>query len=268
MQPVIYFRARGLELENELETARKYFPVVRYRSDVPPNSLVIGRYSVLPEIDELAYDLAKNGSILINPPRQHRWISGFIDYYEIFQDITPRSWREHEMPYCTHPGPFVLKGATNSRKHLWKTHMYAETKKDAFDVASRLAQDELIGPQGIIYREYVPLVTYEYGLYNLPYTNEWRFFAYKGQILSYGYYWVSASRPDLGVMDGDGLDLANWIATVACEHVDFVCFDIAQKQDGGWILIELNDPQMSGLSNNDPDKFYSALATAIKAESL
>jgi hypothetical protein len=35
--------------------------------------------------------------------------------------------------------------------------------------------------------------------------------------------------------------------------------DIAKTQSGEWIVIELNDGQMSGLSENDPNVLYKNL---------
>jgi hypothetical protein len=36
--------------------------------------------------------------------------------------------------------------------------------------------------------------------------------------------------------------------------------DIAETEKGDWILIEMNDAQMSGLSMNDPQMLYKRLA--------
>ena len=62
----------------------------------------------------------------------------------------------------------------------------------------------------------------------------------------------------------DGLKFADKIAEIASYYTTFFVLDIAEKRDGGWILIEMNDGQMSGLSMNDPDIFYKNLALALK----
>ena len=190
-EPVILFRSDNSQEQNdELAVASKYFPVVRYRSEVPPGTLVVPRYSALPYFHELVFDLDRIGSRPINSHREHSWIASF-DYY---QDLSSFTALEHELPYADYDGPFVVKGRTNSRKHRWNKLMFAENRREATRVASELANDPLIGPQGLLYREYVPLVTYEIdSIYGLPFTNEWRLFYYRNQLLASGYYWSSAS---------------------------------------------------------------------------
>lgn len=266
MKPAILFRSdRSREAEEERAIAEKYFFVCGLRTDVPHDSLVVARYSCLPYYRELELDLAHKGSRLINSWPQHRWIADF-DYYEELKEFTPRSWTDRNFYLCDHPGPFVLKGATNSRKRQWRSHMYAETKQDAIRVASELANDSLIGPQGIIYREYVKLKTYEIDpICGLPITNEWRFFFIGDKLVSYGYYWSTATDPSLGIIFQEGIDFAKSLAKIVAQHTTFFVLDIAEKEDGGWILIEVNDGQMSGLSETDPNFFYNSLRTVLRA---
>lgn len=262
---VILFR-KNYETEEELRIAKEYLPCIELRSQVPPGSLVIGRYSTLPFYKELEDDLKNNGSRLINSYMEHHWISSF-EYYGVLQEYTPRSWPESEFYRCESNGPFVLKGATNSRKHQWSTHMFAKDRKHALSIASELANDPLIGPQGLIYREYIPLKTLETdNIYGLPYSNEFRFFFYKDQMLSYGYYWSSAQYPERAQINQEGIDYAKKVASIAAQYTTFFVVDIAEKADGGWILIELNDGQMSGLSENNPHVLYSNLAKAFNSE--
>ena len=64
MTPLILFR-HSIETEEEYSIARKYFDVVGSRTLVH-DSLVIGRYSVLPFYKELEIDLLNHNSVLIN----------------------------------------------------------------------------------------------------------------------------------------------------------------------------------------------------------
>jgi len=52
------------------------------------------------------------------------------------------------------------------------------------------------------------------------------------------------------------LNLVDTLMTIVSPHVNFYVLDIAQTAFGNWILIEINDGQMSGLSENDPDRLY------------
>ena len=40
--------------------------------------------------------------------------------------------------------------------------------------------------------------------------------------------------------------------------------DVAQTESGEWIVVELNDGQMSGLSENNPEVLYKNLTTVLR----
>ncbi len=262
MKTTILFRSDGSpEFEEEARIASEYFPVERQRSKVPQGECVIGRYSVLPFYRELEEDLFATGSWLINSHAQHQWIANF-DWYESLREFTPRTWREHDF-HMAPEGPYVVKGATNSRKYSWNTHMFAADKSAALEVASRLASDSMIGEQGLVYRQYVPLETFEVGINGLPFTNEWRCFFLGSKLVAAGYYWSSADDSIIQqnkTPPPDMLAFAKRAAFVACHHANFFVLDIARTESGEWILIEVNDGQMSGLSEIPPRELYRGLA--------
>jgi hypothetical protein len=262
MNPIVLFR-KGLQEEGEFESCSRYFPVIELRTECPADSTVIARYSCLPYYRELEKDLDRLGGKLVNPYREHSWIANF-DYYYAFEGHTPRTWFDHDFYKCDHDGSFVVKGKTNSRKHNWNEMMFAPTKQDAMRIASLLLQDGLICEQGVIYREYMPLKTFAIGIGGVPFANEWRFFFYKTQLLSYGYYWSPAEKLDHQI-DPEGIEFAMAMANIAAEYVTFFVLDIAELDQGGWVLIEVNDGQMSGLSENKPDVLYSNLKKAISS---
>jgi hypothetical protein len=263
--PVVLFR-NSREFEDEWHVCRKYFPTVEQRTACR-DQLVIARYSALPYYRELEIDLQNLGCRLINSYAEHSWIANF-DYYQDLAEFTPESWDDYTFQYCDYPGPFVIKGRTNSRKFEWNRLMFAPTRKDAIRISAELAGDGLIGPQGVIYRKYIPLRTFEVGLNGLPFTNEFRFFFFREQCLSYGYYWSSADDVSLGQLDPLAFELAHKVAKIAAEHVPFFVLDLAETEEGNWILIEVNDGQQSGLSENDPELLYSHLKVAFSRESI
>jgi hypothetical protein len=256
----ILFRG-SLAEEGELDVCRQYFKTTQQRSCVEPG-VVIGRYSVLPYYHELELDLEMRGSYLINSYSQHRWIADF-EYYEDVKPYTPETWGEHDFCNCQYTGPFVVKGCTNSKKFNWSEQMYAQTKRDALHVACRLHDDMHLGSQDVIFRKYVPLKVYETGMHGLPFANEWRVFCYKDQILSRGYYWSSASNETVVRATWGGERLVKTLVPIVSQHVNFYVLDVAETESGEWILIEINDGQMSGLSENDPHILYSNLARAV-----
>lgn len=264
MKPVILFRS-DRDTEEELDIARQYFDVYTCRSEIPPDSLVIGRYSVLPYYTELERDIQFNGSRLINNRYEHKWIAGF-GWYEALKDYTFRSWDDCTFSQDNHPGPFVVKGRTNSRKHQWDRLMFAKDRRAASDLAAELSGDPLIGPQGIIYREYVPLKTFMNGVGGVPITNEWRFFCLGSEVVSYGYYWSNVDYETFTIPDflpGEAWQLAQTCMSIAKEHTNAYVLDIAEKESGGWILVEVNDLQCSGLSCNYPHHFYKNLRWSV-----
>lgn len=270
MKPVILFR-HDYTNNDEFEEAVKIgcaggIEVLCSRVAIPKDSLVIGRYSVLPYYSELETDLEILGSKLINSTAQHKHIADF-DWYNDISDLTFESWYDWQVTSVPNV-PLIVKGRTNSRKFDWNKLMYAENKIAAINIACELYKDSLIGPQGIVYRRYEPLEVVEVGLSDMPMTNEWRVFFLNGRLVSYGYYWSIvenveevAKRLKPGFIDDGGLQIAQWAAERL--SVPFVAVDVAKTQEGQWKVVEVNDGQMSGLSTIDPKQFYEALAKVL-----
>ena len=266
-KPHILFRP-DKDTEEEYEVAEQYLSISSSRVEIPRGSSVLCRYSCLPFYEELERDLALLNCCLLQTYSQHSYVAGF-DYYHDVLEFTPRTWfRLHEAK--EHGGPYVLKGRTNSRKHQWREKMFAQTFEEAVAVHIELANDPFIGPQGIIVREYVPLRTFGVGLQGLPQTNEWRVFCWGTQVLCYGYYWSGAPE-EFSLLGREsflkgGLELVSKVAERVSERVTFFVLDVAEKQDGGWTLIEMNDGQMSGLSECSAEALYQGLGRVLKEQ--
>jgi hypothetical protein len=271
MQPVILYR-QFANNENEYQYANKHFIVSKSRAKHWLNkSLVIGRYSVLPFYEELENDLGIKNCKLINSYQQHRYVADIYQWYEDLKDITPQTWRFGDGIDYTNcaPSQYILKGETNSRKFLWHTHMFAKDVSEITDIACRLMDDSLICDQDIYVRKYVPLKSYDvYSVNDLPVTHEFRFFVAYGQILSGGYYW-SSHHEEL-IERGANLDPDQVPREFLQKAIDkignkcnFYAIDVALTKENEWIVIELNDGQMSGLSENDPDIMYQNLRRMV-----
>lgn len=260
---VILWRSCGKEYEAEKEVAEKYFKVVTSRTDLHcKNSLVIPRYSSLPFYNELEQDLHNLESGLINTYRQHRYVADISNWYLDLEQITPKTWFSlEEVPEDV--GPVILKGETNSKKNMWKTHMFAKNKTEAVETFLRLQQDTLLGQQQIYVREFVPLVSYANDIVTgMPVTKEFRFFCLGKEVLCGGYYW-SSNLEDVGFVP-DYKEVPKKFLDEVLERIDgkirFVVVDVGQVEaTGEWIVVELNDGTMSGLSECDPDMLYSKL---------
>ena len=264
MSPVIYFRSSLAEQE-ELEAASQHFRVVYQRTHVKPGELVIPRYSALPFNKELCDDLTELGAQPINSFREVCYIGDICNWYYELAAVTPRTWFALDQIPRDKGISFVLKGACNSLKRLWKSHMFATDAYDAMDVYERLAQDSTVGMQPIYIREYVPLRRLTTALNGLPVSEEFRFFVLDGDVIASGFYW-SSHADELGIVPTSDVVPQSFIKTVidiVSPNVRFFVFDVARAEDGSWVLIELNDGQQSGLACIDPRVFYSELRRII-----
>ena len=268
MKPAVYFRVGLWTEEEEFTACSRYFPTVRCRTAIPEGSLVVPRYSMLPFASELARDVANLKGQLINTVEQHEYVADIRQYYPDLDGITPRTWTMWgDLP----EGSYVVKGTTNSRKHEWNSRMFAKTKADVPRIVGSLYDDDLIRDQGIVVREYVPLVTYGEGINELPITNEWRFFILDQKILVGGYYW--ASEPEYCPCDpmsppAGAVEMVKEAITRVGDKIRFFVVDVAEMQRGGWMVVELNDGCQSGVSLIEYDVLYSKLAVQLKNDHL
>ncbi len=262
MNPVILYRDTD-NSDSEYESAKDYFTVTKTRMSLKKDDLVIGRYSVLPFYELQEYDINYVGAKLINSYKQHNYIADLLNYVNDLKDLTPQTWTTlHDLPdNCS----FVLKGKTNSKKHDWKNSMFAENKKAAIEIYSSLCDDSLIGTQDIYIRKFIPLKTYFKGIKGLPITKEFRFFVCYGQIVCGAYYWSNYvdDLPEVPDINEVPKEFLNKAISIVGDNANFYVLDVAQTDSGEWIVIELNDGQMSGLSCNDPNVLYKNLKNIV-----
>jgi len=258
MNNVILYR-NGFAEEQELESCSKYFKVSPYRSTIEENTVVIGRYSVLPHYKELETELKIKNSSLINSYEQHCYIADITNYYEDLKEYTPKTWKDwSNLPDNK---SFILKGKTNSRKFNWKDLMFCKDKQEVINKSNRLLDDTFIFQQGLVVREYVPLKNLGKGINELPISNEYRFFCLGNKIIAHGFYWFEEYESEAKIND-DAFNLVHKIMEIVSKKANFYVVDIAQTENNDWIVVELNDGQMSGLSLIDPDQFYNSLKKA------
>jgi hypothetical protein len=214
---------------------------------------------VLPFYREVEAELGLIGCRLINSYDQHRYIADIENWYSDLKDYTPKTWFD----WCSLPdSSFVIKGRTNSRKFQWATQMFCPTKADVPLIAEVLLNDAMMNEQGLCVREYVPLKRFETGINGLPITNEWRVFCLGDKVVAGDYYW--SNYPECKPCDWERLPNAAWyllndVMGIVSQHTNFYVVDIAETERGEWILVELNDGQMSGLSMIDAKGLYKRL---------
>jgi hypothetical protein len=270
MQPVILYRAVDFDFEKEeLAAMQAHFKCIHNRTLAEKEQLIVGRYAVLPYYKELEEDLAILSSKIINTYEQHSYIADLKNWYQDLKLCTPKTWFQASDVPMDEPGSFVLKGATNSKKNLWRTHMFAEDRTQIGKVLANLMDDTMISMQNIYVRKFVPLKTYCKGINEMPITKEFRFFICDGQVLTGAFYWSShvydleeAGIPVPDVSEVPKEFLNDVIGRVG-SNARFWVLDVAETEAGDWIVVELNDGQMSGLSENDPKVLYKNLAAVL-----
>jgi hypothetical protein len=113
-------------------------------------------------------------------------------------------------------------------------------------------------------REYIPLKRLTTGLNGLPITNEWRVFCYQDTVLCKGFYWASYPEAESQASwDPKADKLLKEIMSRVVDDVTFYVLDLAETLAGEWILIEINDGQMSGLGMCDPHTLYKNLRDTL-----
>lgn len=273
LNTTVLFRASDMASREEKAICSKYFNITDSRSNLEliANKIVVGRYSVLPYYKELENDLKYSNSRLINSYQEHRYVAD-LKNWALGMDVddlqlipyTPRTWTSlQDVPDNI---PLVLKGETNSRKDKWSTHMFAQNKKEAIEVYLKLRSERFLENQEIYIREYIKLNTLLVDeISGQPISKEFRFFCCGEKVLASGFYWSShvgdlAEVPSPKEVPQEFIDK---LTKIIARNVTFYVMDIAQTQSGDWILIELNDGQMSGLSEVDPDELYSNLKQCL-----
>lgn len=264
MEPYIFIR-ESLADEEEIKAAEMYFPIVTQRTAVPRNSLVIPRYSALPFNKELEDDVINLGSKLINSHIQHVYVADLQNWYQDIKEFTPYTWfKLHELP---EEGPFILKGATNSKKYQFSTHMYADNKNEAMQVFTNLIGDGYIGEQNIYVRQYIPLKRLCDSIGDCPpISEEYRFFVLDGKIVGKGFYWSTYEDDIEQKVSPDFVpqDFLNTVINKIKLHIRFFVVDVARTAEDTWIVVELNDGCQSGLSCIDPYDLYKNICKVLK----
>lgn len=219
---------------------------------------------------ELYRALQDNGIDLVNNGRQYMNCHWFPGFYPYIKDRTPESnwFVQYANGYLGvdeltkrikrfGDSPVIVKDFVKSRKHEWEEACFVPSAQD--EEAFKRVVNTFIERQGeflsggIVARKFVPLKkvgTHEKS--GMPLFNEYRTFILSGKPIITGRYWTQGDAGDRPNLD----DFAEVI-----EEVDsnFFTMDLAQTDEGEWIIIELGDGQVSGLQGIDPYLFYHAL---------
>lgn len=269
MRPVIIFRSlRDKEEQQEKIAAEKAgFIVLSNFGKIQKEDLVFARYCCYPFYSWVEEGVVELGGQLINSIHQNAYVTDLENYVADLKELTPKIYTQNDFLYAP-IGSYIVKGQTNSRKFLWNNKMFAERKSDAWLIAEELRKDGLLENQKIFYRPYVKLKEFIPSRYNHPpITEEYRFFVLNQKLVCGDYYWSSVldelTDQNLSPSNVPLSFLEEAIRRIGCK-INFYSLDVARTERGEWIVIELNEGQMSGLSCTDPFIFYSRLIEIMK----
>jgi hypothetical protein len=249
--------------------------VRRVKAASDPEPAVYRGWMLKPETYSQLYEaLGEKGLRLINDPAAYRHCHHLPESYPVIEGHTPasvsvpldESFGIEGVMRALAPfgdGPVVVKDYVKSRKHEWDEACYIPSASDRESVERVVNRFlELQGDdvnEGLVFREYVnfqPLASHSKS--GMPLTKEFRLFFLDGQLLYSSEYWEEGDYRGVSPPAGLFGDVAREVAS------RFFTMDVAQRLDGGWMIVELGDAQVAGLPDNaDVDHFYGALSRAV-----
>lgn len=263
IHPYVFYRQSLLEGTVELDVISELFPKAHHSSaeNIPAGSVVFPRFNSIPFGQELEQAVYSAGSSLVNSWEQYLYVSHLFDWVKDLGDLTPSAYRVDDIPRLPE-GEYFVKGELNSDKHDWNGSAYAPNVESVNDVVQRLHNHSVIANQELVIRPFVhyrKLGTMKSGQ---PLINEWRVFVLGGKVMTYGFYW---SKQMHLVTSGniDMLDETKFFSAIDAalarvgSKMNFMAMDLAEKPDGTWDVIELNDGNMSGLCGVNPVELWS-----------
>lgn len=210
--------------------------------------------------------LEKRNILLINSPEEYERYHLIPGWYNDFKEETPLTiWTEgadmKDILYISRSleGPYIVKDYVKSRKHEWYDACFISNAQDRVGLEEVVRTfierqgDDLIG--GVVLRRFEKLNQIGFhGQSGMPVSEEYRVFIYAGQILTINPYWEGEEDTPLSQEE------YQWLETIAGRiKSNFVTVDLARKDDGSLIIMELGDGQVSGLQQLDARDFYQAL---------
>lgn len=222
------------------------------------------------QYDEFYRALSAKGVFLINNPTAYRFCHHLPENYSTLEGDTPRSiWIatdepldfaaiSHKLRMFGH-SPIVVKDYVKSQKHAWREACFIPHADDDATVERvvrrflELQGEDLVG--GLVFREYAPLrVVGTHPRSGMPLAAEVRTFWLDGELMLEHAYWG-----DLAAIDSQPPKA--WMQDIARRVPSrFFTMDVALREDGRWIVIELGDGQVAGLPAPElATSFYNAL---------
>ncbi len=190
---------------------------------------------------------------LVNTPDEHILVQEFDKFYpriaqltaksKIVQDLGEVKSAVNEIEF-----PVFLKGTIQSVKSDgWKACV-AENIAEAEQIAKRLFNLPARTRGKVIIRQLLKIRHSRKNSQDFPLGREYRVFVYQNKVVGLGYYWEGEDKlKNLTEFEREQIiQLA--LKTAKLLNVSYTSIDIGQLETGDWIVIEVGDPQFSGIS--------------------
>lgn len=246
--------------------ALRYVPVVGKEERA-----IYRGWMLTPALYEVLYKgLLTRNIRLINDPEAYRHCHYLPESYALIEGHTPESvWMEVKEDFGVHEvfplvrqfgdSPLIVKDYVKSEKHFWETACFIPAASDEAKVkevvAAFLALRESELNEGLVFRKFEKLTFLtQHSQSDMPLTLEYRLIFANKTLIAVLDYWEEGDYGTLEPPVADFLPIAHQIQS------NFFTMDIAQKADGGWIIIELGDGQVAGLPDHaDKEAVYRKL---------
>lgn len=222
-----------------------------------------------PELYRMFYEkLEEKGIILINTPEEYERYHLLPGWYEDFKNDTPKSVWENQGSVESAllltkglEGSYIVKDFVKSRKHEWYDACFINNIADKVN-AKRVIKNfierqdsNLVG--GVVLRHFEKLKSVGFHEKSgMPISEEYRVFVFAGRIMIIDNYWQENQKISFSSEEYRWME-----ASVKKIKSNFVTMDLARREDGRLIIMELGDGQVSDLQQIKPVSFYRALKT-------
>lgn len=206
---------------------------------------------------------------LINDPDTHLRITEFDRWYPRLEGLTPkscvvRSVDEVDAAIAQLGLPAFIKGAVLSKKGFGWNAVVAQTAEDARKKVDNLLKMKTFSRGMAALRTLVPLRKVEHSVEGFPLSREYRLFVLRGSVVGSGYYWMFGDP--FGPPGQDEWARINQLALEAAARLEapWISVDLAQTETGEWLIIEVGDPQFSGVSQMSIGELWRNLASRLE----
>jgi hypothetical protein len=204
----------------------------------------------------LAYSARRHGLRLLNTTAQTRRAMELDRWYPKIKDLTAESViisDARDLPAAQAIGfPLFVKGLIKSNKELGLDACLARDQSEL--------RSFLLAADGnrIAARRLLELRPTGEDRLGFPVSREYRVYLYRGTLLGLGYYW--GGKDPFGLARSERAELIA-LAQEAQARLDvpLLAVDVGQLASGPWRVIEVGDPQFSGLAHMPRPTFWTRL---------